>query len=418
MNLQAIQNKVQPIANKMSNNRYLKAIMNGMMSALPATIIGSFAALINQFPIPAWQTFLADTGISNYLQLPVIFTTNFLAVIFVVSITYGLVESFDKKGITASIIALVSFMVITPVEILPADFGISVNIPMTWLGSTGIFTAIIVAMIVGCGYVWITDKGWTIKMPDSVPPFIKDSFAGLIPGVLLVTFFIVVAAIFGNTSFGSFHQMVYSLLQTPLQSLGGNIWALLLVSVLSQLLWFFGIHGSLVALTVMMPIWLALDAQQLAAYSAGQPLPNIVGYNFFVTFTYAGTQLGLATLMLVAKSQRYKTLGKLSAVPSYFGITEPVIFGTPLVFNPLFAIPFVLGPSISLVLAYIATIVGIIPRMTGVGAPTGTPYILQGFMTGGWRVAAFQAVLFIVYLAMWYPFFKIADNKALAEEQA
>lgn len=89
-----------------------------------------------------------------------------------------------------------------------------------------------------------------------------------------------------------------------------------------------------------------------------------------------------------------------------------------MVFNPLFAIPFVLGPSISLVLAYVATIVGIIPRMTGVGAPTGTPYILQGFMTGGWRVAAFQAILFIVHLAMWYPFFKIADNQALAEEQA
>lgn len=412
-----IQRKIQPIVNKISSNRYLKAMMGGMMAAMPATIIGAMAALLKGLPIEAYQNFLVSSGIDKYLQLPVTLTTNILALIFVICIAYSLAESFEVKGIGVSIVALVSFLVVTPINSTINEYGmIDASIPMNWLGSTGIFTSIIVAFVTARLYVFITKKGWTIKMPEAVPPFIKDSFASLIPGVVIVAIFIVISAIFDRTQFGNIHQFIYGMLQVPLQNIGGSFGAMILVSLIGQVLWVFGIHGSMVVLSIMMPIWMALDVAQLSAYSAGQSLPNILGMTFFNIFTFGGTVLGLAILMLKAKSERYKVLGKLSIVPALFGITEPLIFGTPLVLNPVFAIPFVFGNVISLILAYGATLLGIIPRLSGIGAPTGTPIGLQGLISGGWRVALFQLFLVVVWMGLWYPFFRIADNKALQEE--
>lgn len=416
INTSVIQKKVQPMANKLSNNRYIKAMMGGMMMALPATIIGAIASLLKTLPIEAYQNFIISNGIDKILQMPITFTTNITALIFVVCITYSLTESFEVKGMGASILALVCFLINTPVIMDKNSWGQDIaTIPMDWLGSMGIFSAIIIAFAVGSLYVYIVQKGWTIKMPESVPPFVKDSFASLVPGAIIAALFLVVAGIFANTPFGTMHSLIYGLIQIPLQNIGGSFGAMLLVSILCQLFWFFGIHGMAV-LSVVMPIWGALDVSQLSAYSSGSPLPNILGMNFYMIFTVGGTALGLAILLLIAKSQRFKTLGKLAIVPAIFGITEPILFGTPLILNPIFAIPLIFGNVISLILAYVGTLIGILPRLSGIGAPSGTPIVLQGLIAGGWKIALFQLVLVILWVVLWYPFFKMADNKALQEE--
>lgn len=412
-----VQKKVQPVVNKISNNRYLKAMMGGMMVAMPATIIGAAATLIKSLPIKPYQSFITAHGIDKILQLPVTFTTNIIALIFLVCIAYSLAESFEVKGIGVSVIALVSFLLVTPIQAAKNAWGQDTAVlPMDWLGSAGIFSAMLIAFVTARLYVYIVNKGWTIKMPEAVPPFIKESFASLIPGVIIASIFLVISAIFANTPFKCVHALIYGLLQLPLQHIGGSFGALIIVAIVSQVLWLFGIHGSMVTLSVMMPIWMALDTAQLSAYSAGKPLPNILGMNFFMIYTFGGTALGLAILMLRAKSERFKTLGRLSIVPAIFGITEPIIFGTPLIMNPIFAIPFVFGNVISLILAYVATLSGIIPRLTGIGAPTGTPIVLQGLIAGDWRNAVFQLVLVVIWVGLWYPFFKMADNRALVEE--
>ncbi|OUZ16440.1 hypothetical protein A5868_001361, partial [Enterococcus sp. 12F9_DIV0723] len=126
---------------------------------------------------------------------------------------------------------------------------------------------------------------------------------------------------------------------------------------------------------------------------------------------------GLAVCMLLAKSQRYKTLGKLSILPSLFGITEPIIFGTPIIMNLKLLVPHVFGPVISLGLAYVLTLLGILPRLTGVMLPTGMPLGVQGFLQGSWRIALFQIVFAIISIFIWYPFFKSLDKDAVKEEQ-
>ncbi|WP_202127726.1 PTS transporter subunit EIIC [Clostridium sp. C8-1-8] len=415
INIQGMQRKVQPAINKISSNRYLKAIMGGMMTAFPATMVGALASLLKSFPVAAYQEFITSHGISKLLQLPITFTTNFLAVIFVFCIASSLAENFDEKGTIPGVLALISFLMLTPTQATKSIMGEAQIIPMDWLGATGIFSAIIVALLTARLYVFVVRRGWTIKMPDSVPPFIKESFASLVPGLIIVPIFIVIAGIFSNTTYGSVHQFIYAFLQTPLQHLGGNIGALIAVAIISQLLWVFGIHGTMVAFSVMMPIWSALDAAQLSAYSSGKPLPNIVGLSFFMVYTFGGTALGLNILMLKAKSQRFKTLGKLAIVPGIFGITEPIIFGTPLILNPVFAIPFIFGNVISLILGYIATVIHIVPAPAGVGV-TGMPIFVQGLLQGSWRIGVLQLVLVLLWIVIWYPFFKMADNKAFAEE--
>lgn len=415
INIQEIQRKVQPKINKLSSNRYLKSIMGGMMTAFPATMIGALASLLKSFPYEPYQNFITSYGIAKFIQLPITFTTNFLAVIFVYCIANSLAETFDEKGTIPGIISLISFFIITPTESTMSIMGEAQIIPMDWLGATGIFSAIIVALVTARLYIFIVQKGWTIKMPDSVPPFIKESFASLIPGLIIMPIFIIISAIFSNTQYGSIHQFIYNFLQTPLQNLGGNIGALIIVAVISQLLWAFGIHGTMVAFSVMMPIWSALDAAQLSAYSAGQPLPNIVGLTFFMVYTFGGTVLGLNILMLRAKSKRLKTLGKLSIVPGIFGITEPIIFGTPLVLNPIFVVPFVFGNVITLIVAYVATLIHLVPAPAGVGV-MGMPIFIQGLLQGSWRIGVLQLALVLLWIVIWYPFFKIADNKAFIEE--
>lgn len=212
------------------------------------------------------------------------------------------------------------------------------------------------------------------------------------------------------TSFGNLHAMIFSLIQTPLQNIGGSFPAILFMALLAQLLWFFGIHGSMVVFSVMSPILGAMDAAQLTAFSSGQPLPNVLGMSFFTIFTFSGTAIALSILMLFAKSKQFKTLGKLGIVPS--------IFGTPLILNPIFAIPFILGNVISLVLSYVATIIGIIPQLNGIAAPAGTPIIIQGLIAGGWKIALFQAFLLVIWILLWLPFFKVADAKNFKEENA
>ena len=229
-----------------------------------------------------------------------------------------------------------------------------------------------------------------------------------------------VALAFSVSSFGSFHQMIYSFIQTPLKNIGGSIWAMIFICFLEQLVWFFGIHGTNVIIPIVMPIWMSMDMQNLQAWKAGKPLPNITGYAFFNIVTWSGTALGLILLMLFfAKSKRYKTLGKLAVVPGLFGITEPAIFGTPLVLNFDFFVPFVFNNAVSVAIAYGLTKIGLVARFSGMQSVFGLPIGVIASCGGSVSIIVMQLVLQLVLSPLlWYPRFRMADNRAYAQEQA
>ncbi|MFV0255098.1 MAG: PTS sugar transporter subunit IIC [Erysipelotrichaceae bacterium] len=419
---QFFEEKLAPTLIKVNNSIFIKTIMSAFMKMLPLTIAGAFAALLSNLPLEPLQVFLTDSGLRYYLSLPITFTTQFMAVIMSLTIPYSYLQHKQNNSMMGgALLGMVAFLIMTPAtlstDMLGAEAVTLVLGQISYFGTMGIFAAIIIGFIVAKVFDVFITKGITIKMPESVPPFIANAFANMVPGLVIIVGAIIVAYLFGLTPFGSIHNLVYGLVQVPLSGLGGTLGAMLIVAILSQVLWFFGIHGSMAVLSVMMPIWMSLDAANLAAYQANAEIPNIVSMVFFSIYTPGGFGICTAILLFISKSKRYKLLGRLSIVPATFNITEPVIFGTPLVMNSIFFIPFVFSNVISLIIAYVLTVMGIVP-IPVIGAPTGTPIIIGALIAGGWKVAALQATLIVLITLFWLPFIKYADKKELELEKA
>lgn len=411
--------KINPYMTKLANNPTLKGISSGMMGSIVVTLVGSLCLLLAVFPIDAVKNTVEALGLQTVFFGINSVTIGCLALYIVVLVTNSLVRSYNpnEDGLAASVIGLLSFLIVTPL-------GVTVDevtaIPTTWLGAAGVFSALIISIITAKVFVFVKGKGWTIKMPASVPPMVSRTFEGLVPGILIAIIFIIINCIFKQTSYGCMHQFVYSILQTPLQGLGGNLWAMCLFTIVAQLLWFFGIHGTNVISPIYTPIWLTLDLANQAAVAqngmgAGE---NIIGMAFFNTFTWGGCVLGFVLLMAFAsKSSQYKSLGRLSLVPALFGITEPVIFGTPLVLNFIFFIPFVFGNVIAILVAYAAIASGLVPTLMGAATVFGLPIGFHAAVQGSWQAVVLQIVVMAIVGLVWYPFFKKADNDAYKLKQ-
>ncbi|CAH1211796.1 MULTISPECIES: PTS transporter subunit EIIC [unclassified Paenibacillus] len=411
--------RIQKVSTKIQKNTYISAISNGLMALMPILILGAIFSLINALRIEPYQNFLVETGLKDYTSVPASVTTDLIALYAVFSIAYNFATQHKQQGFSAGILALMSFLLVTPKGLL--EDGVTKAFGYSWLGAKGLFVAIIIALIVGKIYTFVLEKKLYIKMPKGVPPTVEKSFAALTPGFLIAILMLVLTAIFAATKYGNMHEFVFSIIQVPLTNLGGSWWAMLVCVFVIHLLWFFGVHGTLVVYSVVGPIWVALGLENLEAYQNGLDGVNIVGSPFFPVYVLvggAGATLGLIIAMLFAKSARYKTLGRLAIVPSFIGVNEPVIFGLPLVLNVRLMIPFILTPLITSGLAILLTAIGVLPVLNGVQVPLGIPILFNGWMTGGWRVSVFQVVLIAISFAMYYPFFKKADAEALQQEQA
>ncbi|MFV0479215.1 MAG: PTS sugar transporter subunit IIC [Anaerorhabdus sp.] len=415
--------KLNEVIGRLNSSKIIKALMGGMMVSMPAIMSGSVATILKAINIGGYQAFITSTGILTVLDSIVLITINFTALYTVFGIAYSYAKQNEQDPVPAGILGITSFLLVTPFEATEVVPGyMTYSLPTGWLGAQGVFSAMIIGFVVGGIYSFVKKNKWTIKLPDTVPPVISSSFEAIIPGIIVVVFFAIVTFIFNHTAWGSMHSAIYSLLQSPIQSIGGNIWSLLIVIFIGQVLWVFGIHGPMVVMSLAMVAWRPLDLANVTAFNAGQALPNTIGYAFYQLTTFAGGGIGLAICMLFAKSKRYKTLGKLAVVPAAFGITEPLIFGAPIVMNFKLAIPHVVLPMLSAIIGYVLTMAGILPNMMGVGLPTGTPIVLFGFLQGGWIAALFQVALIGLWVVGFWPFLRSLDKeeyeKEIAEESA
>lgn len=418
MKLEELSKKLQDLTNKLKKNKYINAISDGLIALFPILIIGAFFTIFNGLAWEPWVNFMNKTGIKEIVSLPVQLTTSMIAVYATFSIAYKLAESFDKDAFTAGFISLISFLIVTPLTTFEDG---TIALTFQWTGAGGLFVAFIMALLITRIYIFLIDKNVAIKMPKGVPPTTQKAFAGLIPMMVIVFIDLAIYLIFKATSFASIHGFVYSVLQIPLSNLGNTFLVFLFLKFLTNVLWIFGIHGGLVMYSVAVPLWLSMDYANMQAYAAGDPMPYILGYAFgmlYFQFSGTGNTIGLNILMLKAKSKRYRTLGKLSLPAGICGVNEPIIFGTPIVMNPMLVIPFILCPLLSGILAYVLTVIGILPHLNGVFM-FGVPFGLSGFLAGGWRVALFQLLILVPLSYLCYmPFFKKMDAIAYKEEQA
>ncbi|SDC31503.1 PTS system, cellobiose-specific IIC component [Pelagirhabdus alkalitolerans] len=412
------QQKLQKVAGKISSNRYLKAVSDGLMSVVAVLIIGAFSTLLSEMAIEPYQNFITNIGIKGLLEIPAQYTTEMVALYAVFFIAFKLAGSFEKEGSSAGLIALMSFLVLTPTTMLEED----PVLPFQFLGAQGLFVAIIVGLVSARLYVLIVNKGLTIKMPAGVPPTVSKTFIGLVPAIIIVIFFTIISFLFTFTPFGNMHEFVYSFIQAPMQNLGGGFWSLIAFTLVVHGLWLLGIHGMLVVLPIYLSIWMPLGVENLDALAAGEELPNIVNTGFahvFMMLGGSGATLGLAIIMaFLARSKRYKTLGKIALPGSFFGINEPLLFGLPIVLNPYLAVPFVVAPLVSVTIPYFLMSTGIIARTAGAHLPLGTPTFFNAVVQGGVVLLIVQIIMIIVTGLIYYPFFRVLDKQALEQEKS
>ena len=411
--------KISPIFDKIGANPYLQAVSGAMMATLGPVFIGSMSVLISVLlnMNQNWSEMVFIQNLSALLGKVSTFTLNAIALYLSFLMAMNVVRKIGEKEdpIPAGIVSLMAFLIVTPLDLTKDDVA---ALPTTWLSAQGVFSAMIIGLVVGKLFIAIKKKGWTIKMPQGVPPMVTHTFEALIPTIIISVLFMVINFIFGLTSFENIHQFIYTLIQEPLKGLGGSIWALIILSIFQQLLWFFGIHGTNVVLPIVTPIWMAMDLENVNAVAAGKVPPNILGMAFFNIITFGGLALGLVILMTFAKSKQYREIGKISLVPALFGITEPVIFGTPLVLNFDLAFPFIFNNTIALVLSYLLTQAGIVARFMGVQAIFGLPVGVHASVQGSLSIILLQlGIQFILSPLLWYPWFKRLDNKTYKQEQ-
>ncbi|GAB6138797.1 PTS sugar transporter subunit IIC [Halanaerobaculum tunisiense] len=407
-----LEEKILPVAGKLGEQRHLQAVRDGLVAILPLLIVGSFA-LIVAFPPISFLAELVEPYIGKILEMQAA-TFGIMALAASFTIAYSLADDYDLDQLSAGILSMVAFLVVTPFT--------DGNITGQWIGSNGLFVAIILSLLSVEIQRMIVKRDLVIKMPAGVPPAVTKSFIALIP-----TFAIVVLSWGVNqlaitfTSY-SIPKLINQIVATPLMYIGGTLPGALAAILAISIFWIVGVHGAALVMGTLGSVMIPLAEQNAEALSQGaEVLPNIVSQpfiDFFVNMGGSGSTFTLALLMIFAtKSKQLKTLGKTAIGPGLFNINEPIIFGMPIVMNPIMMVPFILAPLSAGTITYIAMQLELVARPYAI-IPWTTPVFLSGFLTtGDWRAIILQLITMSVAGMIYYPFLKYWDKQKLKEEE-
>jgi len=399
-----------PTMTKLSEQRHLQAIRDGIISTIPLIIVGSFFLIIAFPPVPALA--LAVKPYAAKVLLPFRLTMGLMALYACHSIGYYLARSYKLDGIAGGILALVAFL-LTTVPLTVAGQGLVLS--MENLGGGGMFVAIIMAIFAVEVLRFAKEHRLIIKLPEGVPDSVARSFEALIPAAIVIPTVWAVRDLLGF----DIQHFVTELFQ-PLVLAGNSLGGILVPIVIITLLWGTGIHGDSVVGTVARPIWLVLLNQNIAAAAAGQPIPNIAPEPFFQWFVWiggSGATIGLVLLMLISRSAYLRSVGRVTLLPGICNINEPVIFGAPVMLNPLLVIPFVLGPVTCGIVTFLAMSWGWVTKPF-ILVPWTLPAPIGAYLaTGGdWRAIVLVFFNIAVVTLLYYPFFRAYERKLLREE--
>ncbi len=419
----AMEKTLIPFANKLSQNKVLKAISGGFSALLPIIMVGAIASLLSGLNIEVYQNFITTIGLKTIVSYISAYTTNMMAIYAVFSIGNSMAKQLECKdqSILVGIISLMVFLLTIPLGVSKDEVTIAAAISTTYFGAPGLFTAMIIGCVVPLIYNIFVKHHIVIKMPDGVPPQIANGFSAIIPAVCITAVFAAIRQLCALTSFGTLSGLIYGLLKTPLSHLTNSPITFVVLLLFCNILWFFGIHGGMVTMSFLSMLYMAPALENLEAMAAGQSLPNMLTNTWWFTFAQLGGSggiIGLAVCMfLFSKSERYKTLGKIAILPALCSISEPIVFGVPLVLNVMMLIPMILSPLCCFLTSYLMTSIGVLPYLNGIQLSTGTPIVLAGFLAGGWRAAIWQIILVALQAVLYFPFFRMVDKQALEEEK-
>ncbi|HNQ73326.1 MAG TPA: PTS transporter subunit EIIC [Verrucomicrobiota bacterium] len=400
-----------PTLTVLSENTYLSAIRAGMVSVVPLTIIGGLFMVLAEFPVAAWTEFIAPWH--QLLEYPFKATFGLLAVFVSFAIGYDLGARFKLDPLSSASIATLVFLLLQ-LHLVPGEEPV-IALNTEGLGSNGLFTAIVVALICVRVQKFFTDRNLVIKLPASVPAVVYESFLSLIPMCVLVL-------VFWGIRFGLGvdinHQV--QLLFKPLVFALNTLPGILVYAFCVTLLWSVGINGDNAMDAVVAPVFLAGLMANAEAMNAGQPLTNITALGFFTTFVNVGgtgATIALALVMINSKEPGFRKVSRLSLPTQIFQINEPIFFGFPIVLNPIFMMPYILNALILTASTYLLMDWGIIQKPF-VNVPWTTPPIIGHYLVSGgdWRAAVWGVISIVLAMAIYYPFAKVAERQRLKAE--
>lgn len=411
-----------PVAARIGAQRHLVAIRDAFIVMIPITMIGALATLVNNLPFepyknmmasifgPAWNTLGGDLWWGSIATM---------AVFLVVGVAYFLAKSYEEDGLQAALIALSIFFLASPqIGKVATDAGVIEgwgNIHNSYLGTSALFTSIAIGLLSSEVFVRLSRiKQIHIKMPDGVPPAVARSFQKLIPGMLAIIVFAVVLLLLRLATGGYITDLLNKYLGTPLSNIADSLGSTMLIALIVHLLWIVGLHGSNIALPFTEPILMKLGGDNSALAQAGATEGyHVLAGSFFDSFVYLGGSgmcIGLI-IALIITGRRRKEMILLAGPPACFNISEPIIFGLPIVLNPVFMIPFVISPVLCSAISYLAIDFGLVAPVIVQKIPWVTPPIIGGFMANGhWSGAVLALVNLIISIVIYLPFVIVSER--------
>lgn len=434
-----------PIANKLGNQRHLAAIRDGMVVAIPLSILGGVCLIISTPPftpetLPDWG-FFSDLLMGWYnwaqtykaaLQVPYNMTMALMGLFVTFSISYHLAKRYEMPGLNAACVTTAVFLIMSAPSISAVPSSVisdgatasdllaqaGTYIPTTYLDAKGIFTGILCS--IGCVEIMhlLLKKNVRFKLPDGVPPAITSSFDAIIPLFACVIVFYGASLIIQNLSGALLPSMLMTILAPAVSGLDSLV-GICLITIIAQVFWFFGLHGASITQPIRLPFMQMYLIANITAFSEGNTIVHFFTqpfWSYVITLGGGGATLGLCVLLTRSKSKELKTLGRLSIGPAIFNINEPIIFGLPMVLNPLMMIPFIFVPVINSIIAYTLMALNVVGKGV-IETPWTTPAPL-GAALGCMDIKAGIMVIGLILLDMllYYPFFKLTEKQKLQEE--
>jgi PTS system cellobiose-specific IIC component len=411
-----LETKFVPVAARIGAQRHLVAVRDGFAAIMPLIIAGSLGVLLNNMGIQAYQDLMTSIFGDGWKAFGgnIWWGTFAIMSLFIAfTVAYNLAKSYDLNPMSAAVLSFSTYFVLVP-QVSPASGGWG-DINWGFTNATALFAAILIAMVTTELFRLLSrTKALVISMPEGVPPAVAKAFAALLPSIIILSLAALVQMAFSKADTNLF-SIITTTIQAPLMNIGNSMGAALVIAFLNHFFWFFGIHGSNILEPVMQAFYVpAVDANALAI-AAGEVPKFIVTKSFFDAFVYMGgsgtTITLLAAIFVASKRKHYRMMAGMGAPAGLFNINEPIIFGLPIVLNPIFFIPFLLVPVVLTVVAYTATAIGLVP-VTQVVIPWVTPPVIGGFLATGGSVmgAALSVVNLAIGFVIYLPFVLLSEK--------
>ncbi|MCL1936752.1 MAG: PTS transporter subunit EIIC [Defluviitaleaceae bacterium] len=456
-----------PFAAKIGNQKHLLALRDAFIAMMPITMAGAVAVTLNAIlrDLPNDPNVLGPGNFitNNWLSQHIIAmngivwggTLAIISLVLAVTLGYTIAKSYGTNGIAGSIIALAAYVLGLPqsaqtnttltldgvlsydainlinstTATVSAD-GTSISVPggawgffnfAQFFNPNGLFAVIITSFISVIIFSKLMNSKLKIKLPDSVPPAVSNAFTAILPGLIALYTMALLYRIWNLNVAIPLPTWIMNTIQTPLLNLSQGYIAVIVIVLLVHLLWFFGLHGTNIMAAVLNATYGIAQTQNVEAHALGLEPPFLWVASSFEAFVWpggAGASLVLIIAVLVlSKREDYKAVGKLSLAPGIFNINEPVMFGLPVVLNPLMFIPFILAPLVTATIAYFATITGIVGPAV-IPVVWVMPTILSGFFATAFDpMAIVLTVVNLVVAFLIYAPFIIASNNIGTKEK-